>query len=151
MASLLILRCTSRLSSIFSLINSSVCLSQFCVSVSGFRVNDPLASDIFGQSYATPTLHVIGKTDVIVVEERSKVLLDVSANARVEEHEGGGCDLVSFGYPSRVCRSFRAIESELAELFQGLSTQSIGRCAISSLRSHIAVQLWNCHSDHTRV
>ncbi|KAF8548989.1 FSH1-domain-containing protein [Imleria badia] len=62
---------------------------QFCVSVSGFKVNDPLASDIFGQSYATPTLHVIGKTDVIVIEERSKVLLKVSANARVEEHEGG--------------------------------------------------------------
>ncbi|KAF8141202.1 serine hydrolase FSH [Boletus edulis] len=62
---------------------------QFCVSVSGFKVNHPLASDIFGQSYATPTLHVLGKTDVIVVEERSRALLDVSANARVEEHEGG--------------------------------------------------------------
>ncbi|KAN0081308.1 Serine hydrolase FSH [Tylopilus felleus] len=62
---------------------------EFCVSVSGFKVNDPLASEIFGPSYATPTLHVLGKTDVIVVEERSKVLLNVSANARVEEHEGG--------------------------------------------------------------
>ncbi|KAF9243177.1 FSH1-domain-containing protein [Melanogaster broomeanus] len=40
-------------------------LFQFCVSVSGF------------------------KTDVVVVEERSKMLLDVSANARLEEHEGG--------------------------------------------------------------
>ena len=64
-------------------------LSQFCVSVSGFKVNDPLASEIFGRSYATPTLHVLGKTDVVVVEERSKILLDVSVNARVEEHEGG--------------------------------------------------------------
>ena len=64
-------------------------LSQFCASVSGFKVNDPLASEIFGQSYATPTLHVLGKTDVVVVEERSKILLDVSVNARVEEHEGG--------------------------------------------------------------
>ncbi|KIJ15528.1 hypothetical protein PAXINDRAFT_169001 [Paxillus involutus ATCC 200175] len=62
---------------------------QFCVSVSGFKVNDPLANEVFGQSYATPTLHVIGKTDVVVVEERSKILLDVSAKARVEEHEGG--------------------------------------------------------------
>ncbi|KAG8221276.1 serine hydrolase-domain-containing protein [Butyriboletus roseoflavus] len=62
---------------------------QFCVSVSGFKVNDPLTNEIFGQSYATPTLHILGKTDVIVVEERSKVLLKVSANARVEEHEGG--------------------------------------------------------------
>jgi len=62
---------------------------QFCVSVSGFKVGDPLASDIFGPSYSTPTLHVLGKTDVIVVEERSKVLLGVSASARVEEHQGG--------------------------------------------------------------
>ncbi|KIJ66049.1 hypothetical protein HYDPIDRAFT_27248 [Hydnomerulius pinastri MD-312] len=62
---------------------------QFCVAVSGFKVNDPISNEIYGQSYATPTLHVIGKTDVIVVEERSKVLLDLSANPRVEEHEGG--------------------------------------------------------------
>ena len=64
-------------------------LSQFCVSVSGFKVNDPLASKIFGRSYATPTLHVLGKTAVIMVEEQSKILLDMSVNARVEEHEGG--------------------------------------------------------------
>jgi len=91
--------------------------SQFCVSVSGFKVNDPLASDIFGPSYATPTLHVLGKTDVIVVEERSKVLLGVSANARVEEHEGGECHIPPSGYPSRICRSFRPIESKLEKLF----------------------------------
>ncbi|KAI6007677.1 serine hydrolase-domain-containing protein [Pisolithus orientalis] len=51
---------------------------QFCVAVSGFKAH-----------IETPTLHVIGKTDVIVVEERSKALLSVSANARVEVHEGG--------------------------------------------------------------
>jgi hypothetical protein len=34
-------------------------------------------------------MHVIGRTDVIVVEERSKVLLDLSQNKRVEDHEGG--------------------------------------------------------------
>lgn len=62
---------------------------QFCVAVSGFKVSDPISDKIFGGSYETPTLHVIGKTDVIVVEERSKALLSVSANARVEVHEGG--------------------------------------------------------------
>ena len=80
-------------------------------------MNDPLASEIFGQSYATPASHVLGKTDVIVVEERSKILLDVSLNARVEEHEGGWCNILLFGYPSRVCRSFCSIESELEGLF----------------------------------
>ncbi|KAG0702623.1 hypothetical protein DFH29DRAFT_1079378 [Suillus ampliporus] len=36
-------------------------------------------------SYSTPTLHVLGRTDVIVIEERTKViLLDLSQNKRVE-------------------------------------------------------------------
>lgn len=62
---------------------------QFCISVSGFKVMDPISNQIFGESYETPTLHVLGKTDVIVVEERSKALLRVSAHARREDHEGG--------------------------------------------------------------
>jgi hypothetical protein len=40
-------------------------------------------------SYSTPTLHVLGKNDVVVVEERSKVLLEISANKRLEKHDGG--------------------------------------------------------------
>ncbi|KAG6335828.1 hypothetical protein ID866_3264 [Astraeus odoratus] len=62
---------------------------QFCVAVSGFKVSDPISNKIFGDSYETPTLHVLGKTDVVVVEERSRALLRVSSNARVEEHDGG--------------------------------------------------------------
>ncbi|PPQ67957.1 hypothetical protein CVT26_005837 [Gymnopilus dilepis] len=61
---------------------------QFCVAVSGFRVKDPSINHVFEPSYSTPTLHVLGKTDVVVVEERSRQLIEVSANARVEEHEG---------------------------------------------------------------
>jgi len=57
--------------------------------VSGFKVRDPFCEPFFTPSYATPTLHVIGKTDVVVTEERSKQLLEVSSNARLEEHEGG--------------------------------------------------------------
>lgn len=37
----------------------------------------------------TPTLHIIGKNDIVVIEERSRKLIEVSANSRVEEHEGG--------------------------------------------------------------
>jgi len=62
---------------------------KFCVAVAGFRPRSPLCDVIFGSSYSTPTLHVLGKTDVIVVEERSKTLLEVSKNKRVEYHEGG--------------------------------------------------------------
>ncbi|KAH7883241.1 FSH1-domain-containing protein [Phlebopus sp. FC_14] len=62
---------------------------EFCVAVSGFKVSDPLSDEIFGKQYETPTLHVIGKNDVIVVEERSKLLVNASARARIEEHDGG--------------------------------------------------------------
>ena len=52
-------------------------------------MSDPISNEIFRDSYETPTLHVIGKTDVIVVEERSRALLNVSTSARLEEHAGG--------------------------------------------------------------
>lgn len=58
--------------------------------MSGFVVPDPLASRVIMPSYSTPTLHVIGKTDIVVVEERSQALIDVSSNKRVEDHDGGG-------------------------------------------------------------
>ena len=37
----------------------------------------------------TKTLHVIGRTDVVVVPERSEALVAVSSNARTEYHMGG--------------------------------------------------------------
>lgn len=64
---------------------------QFCVSVSGFRLRDAIVDPILTPSYSTPTLHVIGKTDIIVTEERSRLLVDASSNARIEEHDGGMC------------------------------------------------------------
>jgi hypothetical protein len=63
--------------------------SKFCVAVSGFKPPDPLATTIMSPSYSTPTLHVIGRNDVVVIEERTRLLLEVSANKRVEEHDGG--------------------------------------------------------------
>ncbi|KAK7460837.1 Family of serine hydrolases 3 [Stygiomarasmius scandens] len=62
---------------------------KFCIAVSGFKLLDPLSHEIFGSGYATPTLHILGKTDVVVSEERSKTLLEISLNKRLEEHEGG--------------------------------------------------------------
>jgi hypothetical protein len=40
-------------------------------------------------SYSTPTLHILGKTDIVVIEERSRQLIEVSENSQVEEHNGG--------------------------------------------------------------
>ncbi|GBE80767.1 hypothetical protein SCP_0304860 [Sparassis crispa] len=62
---------------------------QYCVSVAGFRPTGPLCDSIFQSSYATPTLHILGKTDIVVTEERSKHLLELSTNKRVEYHDGG--------------------------------------------------------------
>jgi len=59
------------------------------VAVSGFRVLDPFCDPFYSPRYITPTLHVIGRTDVVVVEERSRQLIEVSETKRVEEHEGG--------------------------------------------------------------
>lgn len=62
---------------------------KFCVAVSGFKAPGSLSAETFGISYSTPTLHVIGRNDVIVIEERSKGLLDLSRNKRLEKHDGG--------------------------------------------------------------
>ena len=71
------------------LTNAKRSSSTFCVAAAGFRPKSPLCDSIFLPTYSTPTLHVLGRTDVIVVEERSRNLLDVSANKRVEWHDGG--------------------------------------------------------------
>jgi len=76
---------------------------EFCVSVSGFRVGDPVADVIFGHSYSTPTLHVLGKNDVIVVEERSQKLIQANSSPRVEMHDGGS--------PSHFCHFYNDFES----------------------------------------
>ncbi|KZT69633.1 FSH1-domain-containing protein [Daedalea quercina L-15889] len=62
---------------------------EFCVAVAGFRPSSPLCDAILLPSFSTRTLHILGRTDVIVVEERSKTLLDISANKRIEWHDGG--------------------------------------------------------------
>ncbi|THG97841.1 hypothetical protein EW026_g4250 [Hermanssonia centrifuga] len=62
---------------------------SFCIAVAGFKPPGPTSDALFLPSYSTQTLHVLGKNDVIVVEERSKTLLDVSSNKRVEWHDGG--------------------------------------------------------------
>lgn len=63
--------------------------SQFCLAVSGFKAAGKIVADLFSPSYSTPTLHILGRTDVVVIEEKSKTLLDMSTNKRVEWHDGG--------------------------------------------------------------
>jgi hypothetical protein len=63
----------------------------FALCVAGFRARGALADALFARAYATPTLHVLGRTDVLVVPERAQTLLDVSAGKRVVWHDGGAC------------------------------------------------------------
>ncbi|EIW80538.1 FSH1-domain-containing protein [Coniophora puteana RWD-64-598 SS2] len=62
---------------------------KFCISVAGFKAPGELSQKIYSQMYTTPTLLVMGKNDIIVVEERSKMLMEVAENIRVEQHDGG--------------------------------------------------------------
>ncbi|KAF8340985.1 serine hydrolase FSH [Amanita rubescens] len=62
---------------------------KFCIAISGYKPGGDICEQIFSPSYSTPTLHVLGKTDVVVVEERSRQLIEVSSGRRVEEHVGG--------------------------------------------------------------
>ncbi|ESK97162.1 ovarian cancer-associated 2 protein-like protein [Moniliophthora roreri MCA 2997] len=62
---------------------------EYCVSVSGFKPRDSISETVLSPGFSTPTLHILGKTDAIVTGERSKLILEVTLNKRVEEHEGG--------------------------------------------------------------
>ncbi|KAF5392762.1 hypothetical protein D9757_001037 [Collybiopsis confluens] len=62
---------------------------QFCVAIAGYKPLDPLGASLLTPSYKTPTLHVVGNTDIVVTPERSQSLIDVSLNGRVEFHDGG--------------------------------------------------------------
>ena len=71
----------------------SIC-SEFVISISGFLPSDPLLERIISQTspkLATPSLHVVGLNDVIVIPEKSELLISVSDKeaTRVERHEGG--------------------------------------------------------------
>ena len=109
---------------------------RFCVAVSGFKVAGPLAAAVFSEGYETPTLHVLGKNDILVVEERSRVLINVSKTKRVEMHDGGAhpvplstfveVSLFTHGFSRR---SFRTVQGELANIPQGIHAQSNRRRA----------------------
>ena len=74
---------------------------EFCVSAAGYLPSGPIRTPLFTPSYSTPTLHILGRTDVVVVEERSNHLLAVSANQRVEYHPGGTVVFVCSGFEMR--------------------------------------------------
>ncbi|KAL5521376.1 hypothetical protein ACEPAG_9302 [Sanghuangporus baumii] len=61
----------------------------FCIVISGFKPIDPNWKQFFDPDYQTPTLHVFGLNDVVMTPERTRSLIEVSANRRVASHTGG--------------------------------------------------------------
>jgi acetyl esterase/lipase len=64
---------------------------DFAVVVSGFRSGDPSHATLYEskESYALPSLHLIGHSDVIVPPSRSFDLASAFINATIVEHAGG--------------------------------------------------------------
>lgn len=62
---------------------------KFAILSAGFFPLDPRTAALFDKPLSTPTLHVLGRADTIVGEERSVPLTKVFDDARVEWHDGG--------------------------------------------------------------
>jgi hypothetical protein len=91
---------------------------KFCIAISGYKPGGDICEQIFSPSYSTPTLHVLGKTDVVVVEERSRQLIEVSSGRRVEEHVGGQSiyQMLCVNVTDMNRRSFRPLQREVEEI-----------------------------------
>jgi pimeloyl-ACP methyl ester carboxylesterase len=64
---------------------------DFAILIGGFVSNDPAHAALYaaGESYALPTLHVIGRADRIVTSEASLSLAARFANPLLAMHDGG--------------------------------------------------------------
>lgn len=61
---------------------------QFCISVSGFRLIDPVTTRILTPSFKTLTLHILGEKDTIVPTRGTQALVALSENCRMIKHDG---------------------------------------------------------------
>lgn len=60
---------------------------KFAILCGGFKAHDSALAKFY--PLELPTLHVIGRNDVIVTEERSRTLVRECNDCRIEFHEGG--------------------------------------------------------------
>lgn len=78
---------------------------QFIISISGYY---PRAEEFqymnVPNSLTTPSLHILGKKDILVIPERSRKLHEFFVNGKLVEHEGG--HFVPNGWPFEEMRSF---------------------------------------------
>jgi len=64
---------------------------DFAIMVGGFRSNDPEHASLYARrdSYDLPSLHVLGRADAVVPNERSRALAACFPGATLVEHGGG--------------------------------------------------------------
>ncbi|SGY34371.1 BQ5605_C002g01621 [Microbotryum silenes-dioicae] len=62
---------------------------KFSILSAGFMPQDPTMAKLFDKPLHTPTVHVLGRADTIVSNDRSTPLAEAFVDARVEWHEGG--------------------------------------------------------------
>ncbi|SCZ90444.1 BZ3500_MvSof-1268-A1-R1_Chr1-3g01993 [Microbotryum saponariae] len=62
---------------------------KFSILSAGFMPQDPIMAKLFDKPLHTPTVHVLGRADTIVSNDRSTPLAEAFVDARVEWHEGG--------------------------------------------------------------
>lgn len=85
---------------------------RFCIAVSGFRPRDESLQALFpSEGIQTPMLHILGRTDQIIDEERAQTLVLAASNSRVEHHESGHV------VPSQA--NFRNFYRDYISAFQG--------------------------------
>ena len=62
---------------------------DFAVMIGGFRSDSAKHADIYGDGYDRPSLHIMGRNDVVVPIEDSRVLATQFKCPMVLEHGGG--------------------------------------------------------------
>ncbi|ORY24046.1 serine hydrolase FSH [Naematelia encephala] len=64
---------------------------KFIISTGGFlpTPSEPSFSEYFPLPSTLPILHIIGRNDTLITEEKTRTLINVCPNSRVEFHEGG--------------------------------------------------------------
>jgi len=62
---------------------------KFALMVGGFKSDAAEPDDLFARQLTVPSIHVIGRTDMVVPPHESRLLADAFIDPLVLEHEGG--------------------------------------------------------------
>lgn len=103
--------------------------SESGICVGAFIPLGQICETLFATPFTTPFLHIYGKHDVVVLEERTERVIELnnSSSKRVETHIGGICYRIYVvcraPFDTRVLRSLRpqfaALEAVFHRLHQG--------------------------------